>query len=325
MMFFSFWSCKKDENKTIATSGTPGSLKASVSSVVLDKSMLTSPVITFSMGAADFGYPAGISNSLQFDRKGAGFSAPKEVSVEALTTNKSFNGLDFNNLLLSLNLSPQNASDIEVRVKSSISKDKAPVYSNTVILNVKPFPLTAWIYVPGAYQGWNILNADSLISETGNGVYTGVIAFTPGNLEFKLTPAKKWDVSYGDGKNGTLSLTGGNLNALTPGSKQLNVDLNAKTWSLTPLAWSVIGDATPGNWFGDSDLKYINDGKGIWTTTLNLVPGQFKFRKNHDWGTNYGGSGGKLALNGANISVATAGSYTITFDLTGNSYTLTKN
>ncbi|MFC4213427.1 SusE domain-containing protein [Pedobacter lithocola] len=309
----SLWSCKKDETKAIATSGTGGALQTSATSVVLDKSKLTTNVITFTLNDASFGYQAAVSNVLQLAVKGTNFATPKEAILDAKAVTKAYNGLDFNNLLLSLGIPTTSNTDIEIRVKASISNNTAPVYSNVVTVSAKPFPLTAWIYVPGNYQGWNPATADSLISATGNGVYTGVIAFD--GDKFKITPAKKWDIAYGDAGGGKISTSGADINSVTKGAKQLTVDLNANTFTLTPLVWSIIGNAVPGsNWSVDTDMKFINDGNNTWTITTPLTAGELKFRLNHDWGTSIG--------DGANnVVIASAGTYKLTLKLNADGKT----
>lgn len=313
LIALSLWSCKKDETKAVATSGTGGALQTSATSVVLDKSKLTSTVVTFTLTDANFGYQAAVSNTLQLAVKGSNFAAPKEAILDAKATTKAYNGLDFNNLLLALGIPTTANTDVEVRIKSSISTSTAPVYSNVVTISAKPFPLTAWIYVPGNYQGWNPSTADSLISATGNGVYTGIIAFD--GDKFKITPAKKWDIAYGDAGNGKISTTGGDINSISKGAKQLVVDLNANTFTLTPLVWSIIGNAVPGsNWSVDTDMKFINDGKNSWTITTPLTAGELKFRLNHDWGTSIGDGAG-------NVVIASAGTYKLTLILNADGKT----
>jgi hypothetical protein len=56
-----------------------------------------------------------------------------------------------------------------------------------------------------------------------------------------------------------------------------------------------------------------------------LAAGEVKFRKNHNWGVNLGGSGGVLSDGGANIAVAAAGSYTFVLDPVAKTYTMVKN
>jgi hypothetical protein len=52
---------------------------------------------------------------------------------------------------------------------------------------------------------------------------------------------------------------------------------------------------------------------GVFTATLTLTAGEFKFRANDDWGYNLGGPLGALVPDGGNISTA-AGTFTITLN-----------
>jgi hypothetical protein len=65
----------------------------------------------------------------------------------------------------------------------------------------------------------------------------------------------------------------------------------------------------------------------VLKVTLNLTVGAFKFRANDDWAINVGGSLTGLTQDGANISIAAAGNYTITLDVSKKVYTstVTKN
>ncbi|MCY1519109.1 Outer membrane protein [compost metagenome] len=331
------WSCKKDETRSvITTSGASSSLKTSANTVVVDKSMLTSTVITFTFSQPDYGYKAGVANVIQLSTKADNFAAGKfrEYAVEPNASTKSYNGADFNTMLLALNLSTSANTDIVARLKSTVSDAIDPIYSNVVSISAKPFPLTAWVYVPGAYQGWDPTSADSLVSATGNGVYTGVITFTAADQEFKITPKKNWDNDYGDAGGGKLVAKGGNLKVSSAGPKLVTVNLNDMTYSIEDnKIWSLIGDATAGGWGGDTDMKTINDGKNVWKVTTDLGVGELKFRFAHDWGTNLGGNLSALNPGGDNIKIAAAGNYTITltvaFDsagkVTGGAASIVKN
>ncbi len=331
----SLWSCKKDETQTVAIPGAEGTLKSSVSTVVLDKTMLTTNVITFNVSEGSFGYNGAVSNVLQVALKGTNFATVKEALLDVRPTTKSFTGLELNNLLLGLNLPTTSNSDVEFRVKSTISASFTPVYSNVVSLSARPFPLTSWIYVPGNYQGWNPATADSLVSVMGNGVYTGVIKFDGGN--FKITTGKNWDVAYGSAGEDKISTTGGDISSVSAGMKQVTVDLNNNTIVIADAkVWSLIGAATPGGWDSDTDLKVVNDGtNSLWKATTTFSAGEYKFRFGHDWGTSLGGNITNLVLNGGNISMATPGTYAVTLTLsydgtdtpkvTGGTFTLATN
>ncbi|QKG55899.1 SusE domain-containing protein [Hymenobacter sp. BRD128] len=83
-------------------------------------------------------------------------------------------------------------------------------------------------------------------------------------------------------------------------------------------SWSLIGPAGDG-WSSDRALTY-----DCYTQTFTLRSalnaGEFKFRANNDWSVNLGGNGdlskgAALTTNGPNLSIATAGTYTITLSV----------
>ena len=321
-------SCKKDENKAVMPSdSTPGKLNASATALTLTKANETQDAVTFSFTNPDYGFQAAVTNTLQLAVAGTNFSAPKEVSLAAKVNTLTYTVLDFNALLLALNLPFDSTTDIEVRMQSVIGTNLAPKYSNVVNMTVQPYPLISWVYVPGNYQGWNPATADSLISATGNGIYKGIIYFPANganNYEFKITPAKNWNLAYGDGGGGTISTSGGNLNAPGPGSYEITLNLNTNAWEINKNSWAVIGSATPNGWNDpDTDMVYNNTTK-TWSVTIALVPGAFKFRYNDGWGTNLGGSNGNLTASGADINVSEAGNYRIVLDVNASTYTITK-
>ena len=91
--------------------------------------------------------------------------------------------------------------------------------------------------------------------------------------------------------------------------------------------WSIIGPAGV-DWNTDVPLRYDCDTR-TYKITRVFNAGEFKFRKNSDWGVNYGSDSprnasgtGPLNANGANIPVATTGTYTLTLNLTAQTYTL---
>ncbi|MBE9585555.1 SusE domain-containing protein [Mucilaginibacter sp. JRF] len=321
-------ACKKDENRAVLSSNAKGgTISASASTLVLEKATETENVITLNFTEPEFGFSAAATNTLQLAISGTNFAPAKEVELEGKVKSLTYTGLDFNSLLLALNLPFDSPTEVELRVKSELNSTVAPVYSNVLKLTVTPYPLISWVYVPGNYQGWNPATADSLISATGNGVYKGTIYFpvdAGANYEFKITPAKNWNSSYGDAGGGSVSTGGGNFKAPAAGSYQITLDLNTNTIEMAKDSWGVIGDATPGGWDADTDMIY-NNGNNTWSITVNLVGGKFfKFRYNDDWGVNLGGTPSALTQGGADINVATSGSYRIVLDVAAKTYTITK-
>lgn len=91
--------------------------------------------------------------------------------------------------------------------------------------------------------------------------------------------------------------------------------------------WGMIGSATPNGWNDpDTNLDYDVSTKK-YSYTGPLLVGDYKFRLDDKWDTNFGDDGNNLTLEagGANIPITVAGNYTIIIDFTAKSYTITKN
>lgn len=333
-------SCKKTDTVITTNGGTAGTLTTSVTTLPLNKTKLTdtTAVISFKITNANYGYTAAATNTLQIDLPGDNWVKPISVTLPTKATSMRYNTADFNALMLKLGFPAGVATQVSARIAYSVGTSVQTIYSNTVSLTVTSFNLTSFIYLPGAYQGWDPPTADSLTSVTGNGIYTGIINFTAGNLEFKITPVKTWANSYGATGSTVVYNGGGNIAAPAAGLTQVTLDLNAKTitFAAVPYYYSIIGDATPGGWGTDTDLKYDN-GNLTWTVTapFTAASGQaFKIRRNHDWGTSYGTvtppDGVTLtSASGGNIPVTVAGTYKFTFsvnaaDATKATYTMVK-
>ncbi len=332
-------SCKKDENRVVATIGKTGTLAATSTAPVLSREKADDVAVTFTWPATSVtGYAAKVNYTLQIDIKGNSFKSTKLVEVPLTGTTQSYTVQNFNALLLGMGLPFTGSSDVEVRVKSGLAPNSV-TYTNALTLTVTPYPLVSFIYVPGAYQGWSPPSADSLKSATSNGIYTGVINFSAADkLAFKITPAKTWDHSYGssDGSATVIYDGGSDLKAPGVGLYWVTVNLNTKALTFTPVAayYSVIGAGSPtADWGKDADMKY-NNGTSVWDITGSFT-GEFKVRKNHDWTISYGtpktgADGSTLASSDDNnINVTAAGTYYFTFSPVGDDdktakYTLVK-
>jgi len=118
-----------------------------------------------------------------------------------------------------------------------------------------------------------------------------------------------------------------NIVVESDGFYRINLNLVENEYTITPSSWGVIGSATPTGWDSDTDMTYVDGFE--WTITLDLVPGEMKFRENDGWDVNFGDNNadGSLEKGGANIAIAEAGNYTVNLNLdpAGYSYTLVKN
>lgn len=106
---------------------------------------------------------------------------------------------------------------------------------------------------------------------------------------------------------------------------------NFYTIKVTPYPawpnWGIIGSATPTGWGSDTNLDYDLVTKK-YSTTMNMVVGEFKFRLDDAWTMNYGSktSNGILdQVDDNNIKVTADGNYTIVVDFTAKTYTIKKN
>ncbi|MEY8869261.1 RagB/SusD family nutrient uptake outer membrane protein [Gaetbulibacter jejuensis] len=99
-------------------------------------------------------------------------------------------------------------------------------------------------------------------------------------------------------------------------------DLNAALGSLSD--WGLVGDATVNAWDGP-DMEMYQTAPNQYALYADLNAGELKFRFNEDWGQNYGDTDadGTLEPGGANIAIAAAGTYFVTLDLDGLTYSIT--
>lgn len=332
------WGCEKDENMVKVQAGIPATLTTSASTIVLAKPNLTQAAVTFSFTAADFGYDASVKNTIQMAKNGANFSSGvKEFNLDPGVLSKTFTVQEFNALMMQMGLTPDVSTTLNVRVKSSVSSSVAETYSGVANIAVTPFALEEFIYLPGSYQGWDPGTAESLVSATGNGIYVGTIQFDSSESPFKILKGRGWGQGqYGGGATaGTITPDDGSgSNIVGPvftnsyylkENYEVTVDLNANTIAYALNTWGVIGDATAGGWDNDTIMKYNNTTKK-WSITIDLLGGKkIKFRKNHNWGTNYGYNGTVGTLGGDDIPISADGNYTITVDFVAGTYTAVKN
>lgn len=321
-------SCQKDEIRAVVQPGTAPTLTASTSTPTLQLADAAKEAVAFSWGAVDYGYPAAVTYTLQFDKKGNAFKAPVEIA-NGNALKKALSVAELNTMLINLGVAPGTSGQLEARVKSDVNAGVASVLSAASTITGTPYAvIIAYpaLYVPGAYQGWAPDKAPKIVSVKNDKVYEGYLYFPDASTEFKVTDAPNWTSGiYGNktGANGSLASPGDNLFATSAGYYLLNIDLNASKWSTTKTTWAVIGSATPKGWDADTPMTF-DPATATWTTTLNLVKGELKFRANGAWDINYGDekADGLPELNGANIVIPADGKYTVTLNLsTAGNYT----
>ncbi len=161
------------------------------------------------------------------------------------------------------------------------------------------------LYMAGDANGWNQI--DYLSSEDGVH-FTGYMYLNQNG--FKFCTQKNWDgTNYGGAFFGESE--DNIMMTQEAGFYQVDVDLSAKTYTLSPFSIGIIGNATPSGWASDTDMTY-NPTERCWEIKgVELSDGEMKFRANDDWALSWGGELDNLTTqNGPNIAVA-AGTYDI--------------
>ena len=176
------------------------------------------------------------------------------------------------------------------------------------------------LWVAGDYQGWNPGAAPQIGSAKKDGDHEGYVYIKPGgSYEFKLTSQADWNgTNFGDGGNGNLSTSGGNLKFPGEGFFRINANTSTNKFTIAQTTWSLIGGFT--GWGSDVAMTLNNS---IWEGTVTVGGREeFKFRANSDWGVNMGDNNtdNSLEYNGANLVLPGAGTYKISLDLTNPGY-----
>ncbi len=346
------WSActKNNEAKAYLNPGAAPMFNSTITTIVLLQPNAANTAGTFSWSAADFGFKAAVTYSIQFCKAGTNFAAASttEINVGALLS-KTVTVGEFNAKMLDI-MPYGAATGVHARVKADVGSGVAPIYSNVItnlvvtayrdIINYN-FPQA--IFIAGNYQGWDPGTAPKIVDKSATGTvgsnYEGYINMTDGSPhQFKMVKGNNWGA--GDFGQGATALTlaspsGTNLQTVgTAGVYYIKANTQNLTWSYTKInTWGIIGSAVPVTGWGSSmPMTFSVANGGTWTITVNLLGGQeLKFRANDDWGINLGDDSprdNKPDYNGGNIPIALDGNYTITLELgiAGNySYKIVKN
>jgi starch-binding outer membrane protein SusE/F len=344
------WSCKKDETKTVVAIAAKPTLTASSTTLNLIQANASNAAETFTWTAADLGYKAPLSYTLQLSKAGSNFSAATTTEISTGgTRTKSFTVSEINKELLKI-VPASLTSTVEARIKTVPGTDSLVVYSNVVTLTVSTYrdiinyEFPQALRIAGSFQGWDPASAPKIVDKAASGTtgsnYEGYINFTDANPLFKMVKGNDWSAGdFGMASSTTLSIGGNNLSLSNgPGVFLLKANTSNMTWSATKInTWGIIG--TFNAWSNSVPMSF-NATTGKWTVTVDFSSAntEFKFRANDDWAINFGdgdsGANPPVLPDNVpdygkdNIKVAVPGNYTITLDLgTGGnySYTIKKN
>lgn len=322
------FSCKKDGSLTQVKSGTTPGFTATDSVFVFTEADASNAAVTYNWTASEnWGYKSIVTYYLQIDEKGNGFKSATDVTIGTGALTKAYTVAALNQVINNMGLAAGRQHDLVIRVKAAVDAVGDEVYSDSISLTVTPYYVPKvynYVYLPGAYESWAFDNAglDSVASVKNDGNYEGYMYLT-GATEFKVAPAKSWDLSYGDGGSGSLSTSGGNIAVSAAGYYRLTVDINQLKYTMTNTTWSIYGSAVSS---ADVAMTYS---AGAWKVTTALSAGTFYFRANSADAitlSDVSNNGTLAAGTTGAITVDAAGTYTISINLSnpGNyTYSLT--
>ena len=162
------------------------------------------------------------------------------------------------------------------------------------------------LYMAGDANGWKQI--DVLNSEDGV-KFKGYMYLNQNGFKFSTQP--NWDGTNYGADFDTAPDAGNIVITEEAGFYQVDVDLSAKTYTLTPFTIGIIGNATPKGWDGDTNMTYNPEERCWELKDVTLTDGEMKFRHTNDWNLSWGGELDNLTTqNGPNIAVA-AGTYDI--------------
>ncbi|HHV85694.1 MAG TPA: SusF/SusE family outer membrane protein [Petrimonas sp.] len=194
------------------------------------------------------------------------------------------------------------------------------------------------MYMPGSYQGWKPEDPSvyTLTSAARDFKYVGY-HYIPANTEFKFLDGNAWGATeYALSKGTSIAWnsehTVGTFNVASSDNDNIKIeyanyykislDIKKMTAEFKKTGWEVIGNATPGGWDKGTVMSYNPDTK-LWSVTITLADGEFKFRWDGAWDKNLGGALNALTQDGANLTIA-PGTYAIVLDDVANKATMTK-
>lgn len=278
--------------------------------------------ITLSWDALNLNVNTPVTYILEMALGGTDFASPVTLQSSS-DLSYTMTVAQLNNRAINLGIEADTTGTLDVRVTARVgTTDYADLVSEVVTLTVTPYSgvidiSTTWGIVGSATpNGWD--GPDIPFWQTGEAnVFVAYADLVDGEIKFREN--NDWTNNYG-GTGGTLVAGGDNI-PVTAGKYKITIDLNAFTYTIETWSLGIVGSAAPNGWDGpDVELGFDSTSDQFRAVT-SLMDGEIKFRLNNDWGTNWGGSGGVLELNGPNIAV-TADKYVVTVNFNENTYEL---
>lgn len=315
LSFFTF-SCTDDvETRIVPDKATGINLLSpnSTFNLVLDGSKLNNLATTFVWN--DSAKSTTTNYSVEAAKSGTNFTNPVVIGTPTTSTFKdvTVGALDTAAKALGLPALVEGAMDIRIKSASGTS--------NVFTIKVTPYQPNWGIIGDATPNGWG--SSTDMVYNPATDLYSISLRLSSGQFKFRLD--NSWDTNFGDNGNNLTLEPGGDNIPVTSGVYTIIANFKTKSYTITRVtnAWGVIGSATPKGWDGDTFMDF-NPVTQKYSLIIKLKSGEFKFRLNSDWGNNYGDNGNNLSMDagGDNIPVSKAGTYLITSDFVGLTYTI---
>jgi hypothetical protein len=257
-------SCKKDENKIYYEGGTPPILTSSVTgNIPLSFVNKDNAAVKLMWTNPDYKFTTGLSSQdvfyqIEIDTAGANFTNPKRQTVSvSKDMSRTFTQGELNDYLLNqLQLVPGMPHNIEMRVKSTLTNNNAPLPSNVLKFTITPYaippkvapPSTGKLYLVGSATtgGWNnpVPVPTQEFTKVSSTQYEITVPLTGGGSYLFLPLNGDWGTKYGAiGANNTnnpdgddFRINGGDMLApAASGTYKIVVDFQRGKFTVTKI------------------------------------------------------------------------------------------
>ncbi len=143
---------------------------------------------------------------------------------------------------------------------------------------------TAYLYILGDYQGWQVDDASSRLLQGEDGIFRGFLHDTTGG-GFKICTQNNFDGTNYGWADDAISTDGGAGNiTLTKGLYYVEFDEeNLELFTIAITNVSLIGEAVGGDWNTDITMAY-DEGSKTWKGVADVQPEkEYKIRFNNAW------------------------------------------
>ena len=340
--------------------GTSPVLSSSTATVALMLADTVRPVINFSWTNPKYSNDsASTKYILEIDSTGKNFAKENTKTVIGLLST-SLSGRDLNGILLNLGFRLGVAQTIDVRLISSYNNNNERYMSNVLKITVTPvadpsklisanssvtctlanaaLPSNTFSWTP-SFSGYPAAVTYTLQYDSAGKNFVAPIDIAVGASIFTkgLTQGEMNVTSINSGiPAGGLGKVEYRVKAVTAwGATTYSNVVNVTIQSYIPILRVYLpggyqaATGNGGDWDPGTAPELIRDLRGPVFNSLYYIyiympaGSQFKVTVGRSWSVNYGGSGGVLSSGGANFSVASAGFYRISVNITNMTYNIT--